>query len=69
MDKPEIGQSPADQPELQSPMPDRIGESRPEQTKETPLQPPVTPIEDPMSEPPLPLPNDPATRSESITRA
>jgi hypothetical protein len=69
MDKPEIGQSPADQPELQSPMPDRIGESRPEQTKETPLQPTVTPIEDPIGEPPMPLPDEPAVRSDRQSHA
>jgi len=69
MDRPEIGRPPDEQPELQPPTPDRIGEPVPERTEKTPLQPPVTPIEDPMSEPPLPLPNDPATRSESITRA
>jgi hypothetical protein len=54
VEKPEIGQPPADQPELQPPTPDEIGEPRPERIEETPLQPPITPIEEPMGDPPMP---------------
>ena len=67
METPEIGQPPADQPELQPPTPDRIGGAQPERAKETPLQPPVAPIDEPMGDPPLP--NEPAAGSGPPRRA
>lgn len=59
IDRPEIGQPPLEQPEIQPPTPDRIGDPIPERPDISPPQRPYMPDDDPMEIPGVPLPSAP----------
>jgi hypothetical protein len=73
IDRPEIGQPPLTQPEIQPPTPDRIGTPFPDRPgtrpHETPLMPPILPDDDPMELPNIPLPSDPVPGAPEVPDA
>lgn len=58
IERPEIGQAPIDQPEIQPPTPDRVGEPIPERPDQFPQHSPA-PVESPLEVPEPPAPEMP----------